>query len=118
MPGASLEDRPRLLANLRGTLDIGVCFEGSIANTSLEVWSDASFAPEGSRSRSGGVITLSGSPLTWWSSKQTVTAWSVCEAETVALALAMSEATKTLPLLEALTGRPFASHVKMFGDTT
>ena len=103
---------------LRGTLDVGVCFEGSIANTSLEVWSDASFAPEGSRSRSGGIITLSGSPLIWWSSKQTVTAWSVCEAETDALALAMSEAMKILPLLEALTGRPFESHVKMFGDNS
>ena len=103
---------------LRGTLDVGVCFEGSIANTSLEVWSDASFAPEGSRSRSGEIITLSGSPLIWWSSKQTVTAWSVCEAETDALALAMSEAMKILPLLEALTGRPFESHVKMFGDNS
>ncbi|OLP84290.1 Copia protein [Symbiodinium microadriaticum] len=103
---------------LRGTLDIGVCFAGSTATASLEVWSDASFAPEGSRSRSGGVITLSGSPLTWWSTKQSVTAWSVCEAETDGLATAMSEASKVLPLLEALTGRSFDSHVKMFGDNS
>ena len=103
---------------LRGTLDIGVCFAGSTATASLEVWSDASFAPEGSRSRSGGVITLSGSPLTWWSTKQSVTAWSVCEAETDGLATPMSEASKVHPLLEALTGRSFDSHVKMFGDNS
>ena len=76
---------------LRGTLDIGVCFAGSTATASLEVWSDASFAPEGSRLRSGGAITLNGSPLTWWSTKQSVTAWSVCEAETDGLATAMSK---------------------------
>ncbi|CAE7198318.1 unnamed protein product [Symbiodinium pilosum] len=83
---------------LRATLNIGLRFRGSIGDSPLQVWSDASFSPDGSRSRSGGVITINGCALRRWSTKQTVTAWSVCEAETDAMALAVSEAAKVLPL--------------------
>ena len=47
-----------------------------------------------------------------------MTAWSVCEAETDAMALAVSELTKLLPLLECLTGRTFSLCVELYGDNS
>ena len=103
---------------LRATLNVGLRFTGKPSCDTLKVWSDASFSPEGSRSRSGGVITLGDCALGWWSTKQTVTAWSVCEAETDAMALAVSEVTKLLPLLECLTGQRFSLRVELYGDNS
>ena len=101
---------------LRATLDVGIRFKGSCEPTSIQVWSDASFSPEGSRSRTGGVLSINGCLLNWWTAKQSVTAWSVCEAETDAMATAVAEASKTLPLLESLTQRPYGLNIQVFGD--
>ena len=57
-------------------------------------------------------------PLTWWSSKQTIIAWSMCEAESDGLATAVAEVSKIHPLLEALTGRSFQCQLKLFGDNS
>ena len=103
---------------MRATLDVGLRFGGKANGSTLRVWSDASFSPDGSRSRSGGVITLGECALGWWSSKQTVTAWLVCEAETDAMVLAVSEVTKLLPLLECLTGQKFSLHMEFYGDNS
>ena len=62
---------------LRATLNIGLRVRGRIGDSPLQVWSDESFSPDGRRSRSGGIITINGCALGWWSTKQTVTAWSV-----------------------------------------
>ena len=117
-PGQVLKVARGCWRYLRATLNVGLRFPGNSSCSALKVWSDASFSPEGSRSRSGGVITLGDCALGWWSSKQTVTAWSVCEAETDAMALAVSEVTKLLPLLECLTGQSFSLHVELYGDNS
>ena len=117
-PGQVLKVARGCWRYLRATLNVGLRFPGKSSCSALKVWSDASFSPEGSRSRSGGVITLGDCALGWWSSKQTVTAWSVCEAETDAMALAVSEVTKLLPLLECLTGQSFSLHAELYGDNS
>ena len=94
-------------------MDLGLRLKGTTESKSLQVWSNAS-SLEGIRPRSVGVITLDGCALDRWSSKQTVIAWSVCEAETDALALAVSEVSKALPLLECLTGRSVLRQVELF----
>eukprot|EP00439_Symbiodinium_sp_Y106_P079760 s160_g18.t1 len=47
----------------------------------LASWSDASFAPEGSKSHSGWVVTAGSAPIMWRSSRQPVVTLSTAEAE-------------------------------------
>ena len=74
---------------LRSTLNLSLHFNGHDEGH-LDAYSDASHAPEGGRSRSGGVVMFGSSPITWWTAKQTVTAWSTCESEMDAMALTIS----------------------------
>ena len=84
-----------------GTLD--ECLQYGPDGNPAEMTSlpDASFAPEGSRSRSGGVIRYAGSVIHWLSSRPAVhaTAWSVCEAETGALAETLSQSIRIMHLV-------------------
>ena len=66
-------------------------FRKDVAKGAKAEQEDASYAPEASRSRSGGCIQYAGSMIRWYSTRQTVTAWSVCEAETDGLAEALSQ---------------------------
>ena len=72
----------------------------------METFADASFAQDEARSQSGVIITISGAPLAWLSSRQPFTALSTCEAELIACteALVLSEA--VMPLLQEITEEP------------
>ena len=52
--------------------------------TGLNMYCDASFAPEGERSHSGWVITYAGTPLSWRSGRQPTVSLSTAEAELAA----------------------------------
>ena len=54
----------------------------------LDVWSDASFAPEGRESRSGVLQQVCGMPVAWASSKQPIVTLSSAECELVAVTMA------------------------------
>ena len=88
---------------VRGTLD--VCLQnGPDGNpTEMTFPSDASFAPEGSRSRTGGIICYAGSMIHWLSRRQTVTARSVCGAETDAT---LSQGIRLMHVLQDLLRKP------------
>ncbi|CAE7437070.1 RE1 [Symbiodinium sp. CCMP2592] len=100
---------------LRSTLSLSLHFNGHDEGH-LEAYSDASHAPEGGRSRSGGVVMLGSSPIAWWTSKQTVTAWSTCESEMDAMALTISETIKIQALIENMTGWALKSSFRIYGD--
>ena len=84
----------------------------------LQGRSDASIAAERTRFRSDGLITFEGSPIHWWSCKQTVTAWGSCEAETDALALTLKETVKLWALVLEMTEQGVHVKVAMFGDNS
>ena len=87
---------------MRGTLHETLFYGPEGDGNELTFASDASFAPEASRSRSGGCIQYAGSVIHWYSTRQTVTAWSVCEAETDGLAEALSQGIRILYVLKDL----------------
>ena len=89
-PRAVVKFATGLWRYLRGTLRYSLVYIAEGCCGDVKFQSDASFAPEGSRSRSGGVITYAGSVMQWISCRQTVTAWSVCEAEADAMAHVLS----------------------------
>lgn len=65
---------------------------GDLDGTSLTAFADASFAPLGDRkSQTGGIIKLSGSPVSWFSKKQDTVAKSTTEAEYIALSTVADE---------------------------
>ena len=65
---------------LRATCFLSVRYRGVQGNT-LTGYSGASFAPGGTRSRTGTVICWGEDPLLWSSKRQALTAFSTCEAE-------------------------------------
>ena len=71
---------------------------GTSPTGTLATYFDANFAPE--KSRSGGVITIDGQPVQWWSKKQRCLTLSTTEAELVSASLAAKE---TLGLRNLLT---------------
>ncbi|CAE7720322.1 unnamed protein product [Symbiodinium sp. CCMP2592] len=91
---------------VRGTLDECLQYGPDGNPGEMTFISDASFAPEGSRSRTGGVLCYAGSVIHWFSCRQTVTAWSVCEAETDALAETLSQGIRLTYVLQDLLHKP------------
>ena len=77
----------RVLQYLKGTKSHGIIYKHNII-TGIVSYSDANFAPlddPKSRSTTGQMITLGGSPVCWLSKLQTLTALSTTNAEMVAL---------------------------------
>ena len=70
----------------------------------LEVWSDASFAQADSRSQSGVIVALGGSPIGWMSLRQPFISLSTCEAELVSCVEGVVLAQSLRPILEELSG--------------
>ena len=85
---------------LKGTIDMSLTFEPSDEPWNLKVYSDASFSPEGGRSRTGIAISLNRSLLYWRSCRQQLTAWSATEAELEAMTEALCVALKLKHTLE------------------
>ena len=76
----------RLLRYLQRTQELGICWNRSIGNLTMEAWTDASWEedPDDSRSRSGYVVMMAGGPVAWKSLKQQSVALSSTEAEYIA----------------------------------
>ncbi|OLQ03927.1 Copia protein [Symbiodinium microadriaticum] len=74
--------------------------------------SDASFAPDASRSHQCSLTFLGGSLITWSSGRQNFITQSTCEAELVALVQGLQDLESQLPLFkELLQGSPVECHL-------
>ncbi len=93
-----------ILAYLKGTVDYGICFSGSISSGVLSAYSDADYAGclQTRRSTTGYVLMLNGGPVAWTSRRQQGVATSTTESEYTAA----FEATK-----ETVWVRNLLSHV-------
>lgn len=89
---------------LANTADFGLLYK-SAPDLKLEVFCDASFAPDETqrRSRSGWIVMLNGTPVSWKSSLQPLVAHSTAEAEYIALSDAVRDATFVHRLLQELS---------------
>ncbi|CAE7300743.1 RE1 [Symbiodinium sp. CCMP2592] len=104
-PSIALKVTKALWRYLRGTAGMTLNYKHS-ADTTLLGSSDASFSPGGGRSRSGSVILFGGNAIGWKSCRQSLTAYSTCEAECEAMATCTGFLTDTAALLQELTNRP------------
>ena len=73
----------RALGYLRETLDVELYYKPSSVGHLIEGYSDASFAPQGSRSVGYSVARYLGQPVSWRSGRQALVALSVAEAELI-----------------------------------
>ena len=73
----------RALGYLRETLDVELYYKPTSAGHLIEGYSDASFAPHGSRSVGCSVARYLGQPVSWRSGRQALVALSVAEAELI-----------------------------------
>ena len=97
-------------------MDMCLRYSGCKERDVLTAWTDASFSPEGSRSRSGYIITLGEHVLGWGSQRQTVTAWSATEAEIDGMCTGTQELLKYQTTLEDMLGRKL--NVRLRGDNS
>ena len=125
----------RIGCYLKGTQDMGITLQPD-PQQSFQCRVDTDFTgnwrpvgaqadPMTAKSRSGGIITYAGCPITWASKLQTLTAMSTTKAEYMALSMVMCE---HLPLLELLrevkdnkvdtTFQPATIHCKAFEDNS
>eukprot|EP00971_Amphidinium_carterae_P333691 6468545-Amphidinium_carterae.1 len=74
----------QLMSYLRWTLDFALVFTGSKEETSLEVYTDASWSPTGEKSHSGLCVYYRGNLVAWNSKRQSLVALSSAEAELIA----------------------------------
>jgi hypothetical protein len=87
----------RVLRYLKGTCSHGIIFRRHFnvktGCVDIRVYSDADWAgdKETRKSRSGYIVFINGSPVCWFSKKQTCHALSSCEAEIVAMTEAIKE---------------------------
>ena len=83
----------RILQYLNKTKSEGLVYKKSGNDKFIiEVFVDASYAPQGEKSTSGWVIYVNGNLVSWKSLKQSITAKSSAESEYVALSQAISDA--------------------------
>jgi len=95
----------RVLKCLKGTLNIGITFDGKCnQRNKLIAFSDSDFAscPNTRKSTSGVVLMLNNGSIIWLSRKQNIIATSTTEAEYVALCEAAKEVVWTRRLLNDL----------------
>lgn len=83
----------RIYAYLSATRHHGICFDGRV-ETGLRGYSDADFAgdPDKKKSTTGYIFTFNGSPVSWASRRQKVTALSSTESELIATCETTKEA--------------------------
>ena len=103
----------RVWKYLRGTFWVRLRYTGGRSNT-ITTYSDASFAPQGSRSRTGITLFLGEDLISWRSVRQGLTAWSTMECETEAAAMGLQEAVKLQIMIEDLVGEKY--NIRMLVD--
>lgn len=91
------------IAYAASTANSGLLFKPA-PGINLEVYCDASFAPEehDRKSRSGWLVLINGTPVSWKSGLQPIIAHSTAEAEYIAMSDAIREATFVRRLLQEL----------------
>jgi hypothetical protein len=92
-----------VVSYVSSTADLGLVYKAE-GELRLEVFCDASFAPEEHqrRSRSGWMVAINGVPVSWRSTLQPIVARSTAESEYVAMAEAAGEAMYVRQLLREL----------------
>ena len=82
----------RILQYLQSTKDSALVFR-KVQNEKflMEIYVDASYAPQGEKSTTGWIIYVNGYPISWKTLKQSITAKSSAESEYIALSQAISE---------------------------
>lgn len=93
-----------MLRYLSATKEEGIWFKNNDVNNSIEVFCDANWGGEGSRSTHGYVIFLFGSPIGWMSRRQSCVATSTGHAEYMALGTSARETVWVINVLEELIG--------------
>lgn len=101
----ALKAMGRVLRYLWGTRDWGILYRTGTRDTlQLSVYCDASHATQvdssSTKSQTGIIVTLNGTPIAWRSQKQGLTCASSTESEVVALSEAVLLARAILPILE------------------
>ena len=116
---ANMEAGKRVLRYLAGTTDKGVSFRKGDDNHKLVVFSDSDWAgcKITRRSTSGFLVYFAGGPISWKSKLQTTTALSSCEAEYVALTLAVKDVLHLHQLFNEL-GVSLEKPTMIFGDNS
>ena len=76
----------RIYRYLAGTLQLSLCFDGNVSQNFLEAFADADYAGDTTdrKSRSGSLLLLNRTPVSWSSRKQACVSTSTTEAEYVA----------------------------------
>ena len=93
-----------VLRYLRGTEELGICWNLAIGNLTLSVWTDSSWGddPDDSWSTSGYIVLMAGGPVAWKSTKQQSVALSSTEAEYMGQTMAATQVMWTRGLLKEL----------------
>ncbi|GMF11639.1 unnamed protein product [Phytophthora lilii] len=110
-----------LLRYLKGTPTTGIYFQhGHQTHTSVKpvMYLDADWAgdQEDAKSTFGGVLTINGAPITWYSKKQSTVALSTAEAEYIAAGTAVRDCLWIQQLLNGLRLHPESSPVYLHVD--
>lgn len=95
----------RVLKYLKGTLDMGITFDGNCdQKNQLVAYTDSDYAscPDTRKSTSGIVLMLNNGPVIWSSRKQSIIATSTTDAEYIAMSEAAKEVVWTRRLLNEL----------------
>ena len=86
---------------LRGTVDWGILYTAS-GTTTLDIHTDASFSPGGSKSRSGIVLKVGNNIISWKSLRQALTAFSATESELEGMTLGVELAVKLRVMMQEI----------------
>ena len=102
---------------LAGTPDRGLLFHGGCEPV-IGAWCDADFGSDAvdSKSRTGYIITIGGTPVDWYSKKQDIVALSTAEAEYVAMSKVGQAVIFVRDLVEFMTGVPVAGPTEVRAD--
>ena len=114
-----MKSAKRVLRYLAGTAELGIKFEKGGDSLNLTCFSDSDWAgcKKTRKSVSGFVVFLGGSPISWKSKTQPTVALSSCEAEYVALSVAVKEILWLVQFFEEV-GSPINVPIFIFGDNT
>ncbi|MBW0526618.1 hypothetical protein O181_066333 [Austropuccinia psidii MF-1] len=93
-----------LIAYMRGSMDKALVIQSNGQDKTLEVYIDANWGGEGSRSQHGFIVFLLGAPVAWNSKRQSCVASSTCQAEYMAMSFVAKAGTWISRNIAAITG--------------
>lgn len=96
---------------LSSTRNDGIWFRFGDVNRKLDVYCDANWGGEGSRSTHGYVILLYGCPVGWASRRQSCVATLTCHAESMALGMSTRKVVWVLNVLSDVVGKKFQARL-------